>query len=449
MSNMALYGRLTGGKTLVSPYLKIAGALSFAVTPVAAAAQPLPIAPSPAPVVMASPNAAAVERFYASRKNAGLWLTNPEAQAQVLTTLREATVDGFKRGPEAAAQAEALIAQATAGDTAAARQAELLLTEAWVGYIQSLSTPIANMIYGDNFVRPRVPSADNVLGRLHAAPNLAAYVRSAPNLNPLYGQLRAAAVSELKLPGGGQSALLSTNLARLRFVPLSKRYVIVDTPSATMWMYENNKPVDSMKLVVGMDEYRTPLIASMIYYTTFNPYWHVPDHLVRKAVAPNVLRSSSYLKTKGYEVVSDWSRDAKIIPASEIDWKGAAAGKVHVKMRQQPGGDNSMGKMKFPFENGDGVFLHDTPRREHFAKSVRTISNGCVRLEDAPRFVRWLYGRDVAAEGVGPDQNVVLPSPVPVYLTYMTARPENGTIAYERDPYRLDGSGSTKMVSAK
>ena len=434
---------------MVSPYLKIAGALSFAVTPVAALAQPLPAAPSPAPVAMASPNAAAVERYFASRKDAGLWLTNPEAQAQVLATLRESTVDGFKRGPEVATQAEALIARATAGDTAAARQAELLITEAWVSYVQSLSRPIPNMIYGDNLVQPRVPSAENVLGRLHSESNLAAYVRSAPNLNPLYGQIRAAAVAELKLPGGGQSALLSANLDRLRFVPMAKRYVIVDTPSATMWMYENNRPVDSMKLVVGMDEYRTPLIASMIYYTTFNPYWHVPDHLVRKAVAPNVLRSSTYLKTKGYEVVSEWSDTAAIIPASEVDWKGAAAGKVHVKMRQKPGGDNSMGRMKFPFENGDGVFLHDTPRREHFAKSVRTISNGCVRLEDAPRFVRWLYGRDVQADGVGPDQDVVLPTPVPVYLTYMTARPENGTIAYERDPYRLDGSAGTKMVSVK
>lgn len=433
---------------MISPYLKIAGALSFAVTPVAAQAQPVAAAPSSSSFA-ASPTSAAVERLYASRKDAGLWLTNPEAQSVVLATLRESVVDGYSRGPEVAAQVEALIAKAAAGDTAAARQAELLITEAWVGYVQSLSTPIAGMIYGDNWVRPRVPSADNVLGRLNSESNLASYVRSAPNLNPIYGQLRQAAVSELKLPGGGKSALFIANMARARFVPPSKKYVIVDTPSARMWMYENGKPVDSMKLVVGMDEYRTPLIASVLYYTTFNPYWHVPDHLVRKAVAPNVLRSSTYLKTKGYEVVAEWSDTAAIIPASEVDWKAAAAGKVHVKMRQKPGGDNSMGRMKFPFENGDGVFLHDTPRREHFAKSVRTISNGCVRLEDAPRFVRWLYGRDVQATGVGPDQDVVIPTPVPVYLTYMTARPEGGTIAYEPDPYRLDKASASKMVSVK
>ena len=282
-------------------------------------------------------------------------------------------------------------------------------------------------------VAARAERYDIVLYRLQTAPDLAAYVRSAPKLNPMYGQMRAAAVAELKLPGGGKSALLSENMARARFIPPSKRYVVVDVPSARLWMYENNQPVDSMKLVVGMDEYRTPLIASVIYYTTFNPYWHAPDHLVRKAIAPNALRNSGYLKAKGYEVLSEWSADAKIIPPSEVDWKGAAAGTVHLKVRQHPGGDNSMGKMKFPFENGDGVFLHDTPHREHFAKSVRTISNGCVRLEDAPRFVRWLYGRDVHAEGVGADQNVVLPTPVPVYLLYMTRAPEGGTIAYEPD----------------
>jgi murein L,D-transpeptidase YcbB/YkuD len=147
--------------------------------------------------------------------------------------------------------------------------------------------------------------------------------------------------------------------------------------------------------------------------------------------------------------LSEWSANAKIIPASEVDWKGAAAGTVHLKVRQHPGGDNSMGRMKFPFENGDGVFLHDTPHREHFAKAVRTISNGCVRLEDAPRFARWLMGRDVQAEGALPDQNVVAPAPVPVYVTYMTARPEGGAIAYEPDVYGLDKLGGSKMVSAK
>ena len=163
---------------MVSPYLKIAGALSFAVTPVAALAQPTSPMPLLAPVAQASPHAAAVERFYASRNDAGLWLTNPEAKAQVLATLRESPVDGFKRGPEVAAQAEALIAQAAAGNTAAARQAELLLTGAWIEYLQMLSRPIANMIYGDKWVRPSAPTADTVFSRLQHAPSLAAYVRS-------------------------------------------------------------------------------------------------------------------------------------------------------------------------------------------------------------------------------------------------------------------------------
>ena len=55
-------------------------------------------------------------------------------------------------------------------------------------------------------------------------------------------------------------------------------------------MYEDGRPVDSMKVVVGKPEYPTPMIASMIHYATFNPYWHVPDHLVRKTVAPAVLK---------------------------------------------------------------------------------------------------------------------------------------------------------------
>jgi murein L,D-transpeptidase YcbB/YkuD len=106
-----------------------------------------------------------------------------------------------------------------------------------------------------------------------------------------------------------------------------------------------------------------------------------------------------------------------------------------------------MGKMKFPFPNGEDIFLHDTPAREHFAKAQRTISNGCVRLEDAKRFARWLLGREPVAPSAETEVRVQLPAGVPIYLTYLTAQPTETGLTYLKDVYDWDRP-STQQFAA-
>ncbi len=183
----------------------------------------------------------------------------------------------------------------------------------------------------------------------------------------------------------------------------------------------------------------TPLIASIMYYVTLNPYWNAPDHLVRKAIAPNVLsQGKGYLSSRGYEVMQDWSSGSATVPADQVDWKAVAAGKVQIRVRQKPGQENFMGDLKFPFPNAEGIFLHDTPSKSLFAKSSRDLSNGCVRLEDARRFGRWLLGREPTAPGTEAETQVQLPSGVPIYLTYLTAQPEGGKLNFIADIYGWD-----------
>jgi murein L,D-transpeptidase YcbB/YkuD len=78
-----------------------------------------------------------------------------------------------------------------------------------------------------------------------------------------------------------------------------------------------------------------------------------------------------------------------------------------------------MGQIKFPLAHGDGIYLHDTPNKDLFAKAERKLSNGCVRLEDAPRFARWLLGREPAPDSSGPEQFVLVPGAVPVTIAYL------------------------------
>jgi murein L,D-transpeptidase YcbB/YkuD len=91
------------------------------------------------------------------------------------------------------------------------------------------------------------------------------------------------------------------------------------------------------------------------------------------------------------------------------------------------------------FPNELGIYLHDTPDKQLFTEEARLFSAGCVRLEDAPRLAKWLYGKPLAAKAGGkPEQKVDLPEPVPVLITYLTAAPEGDTVVVRKDIYNRD-----------
>ena len=423
-------------------------------TPAYAKKKPQPV-PYAAPVVARA--FTPLDRFYSARKDASLWMANREAQVALIQLLREAPIDGFANGPSLAVQIEAAVTAAQTGNAAAATAADRMMSQALIDYAQSLYQPIPGMTYGDNWVRPRPATGETILAQAARAPLLADHVRSIWNLNPVYAGLRQAALAEAALPDGGQSALLARNLVRARFKPPSNRFVLVDIVSARLWMYENGVPVDSMKVVVGKNEIekrggsdlRTPMIASVMYYTIFNPYWHMPDHLVPNMAKAVVAMGPKALAGNKYEVVDSWSSNSVVLDPTTVDWKAVVAGTARVKLRQKPTGANSMGKMKFPFENGLGIYLHDTPHKEYFAKADRTLSNGCVRLEDAVRFGSWLMTRPARPDSTNAELTVAFPQGVPVYMTYLTARPDAGKIAYAKDVYGWDKapSGSASAVA--
>ena len=203
-------------------------------------------------------------------------------------------------------------------------------------------------------------------------------------------------------------------------IPARGRSLLVDANSARLFMIEDGRVVDSMKVIVGKPSAETPAVKSLLYAATLNPYWHVPVDLARTIIAPRVLKDGlSYLDERGYEVVSRFGRNPRVLDAAEVDWQAVADGRETVYVRQRPGPANSMGQMKFGFANNDGIFLHDTPRKELFGEAERNISNGCVRLEDADRLARWLLGREPNLEAAAPEQQVALPSPVPIVITYL------------------------------
>jgi murein L,D-transpeptidase YcbB/YkuD len=419
----------------------------FPVTVGAAAQGQSPIASS-----SSDPSAAQawVTSFYNSYTIQPMWFrggTVSPAVAELQRILHRAPFDGFAPGPQYAGLVQAAVRQASSGTPADLAAAEKIVSTAWVAYVQAIRRRTPGMIYAYPVLSPQGTRADQILLTAAGAPSLQNHLVAVSNLNPVYSQLRDAAWAEAQLNGvQTPDPRLLANLDRARSLPATGRFVLVDAGSQMLHMYDGGRAVDSMKVVVGDKRnlgLPTPLIASVMHYMTFNPYWNVPHHLVRQKVAPGVLKEGvKYLKPRGYEIMSDWTENATVLSPTSVDWKAVAAGKTQIRVRQLPGPQNSMGKMKFPFPSGQDIYLHDTPQRDYFALSRRDKSNGCVRLEAAPRLARWLLGREPTPPSSDPEIRTPLPQGVPVFLTYLTAKPTPTGIAYLDDIYGWDVPGA-------
>lgn len=236
--------------------------------------------------------------------------------------------------------------------------------------------------------------------------------------------------------------LVMINMERAKRLPApqeQRKYAVVDAGGARLLMYENGRVVDSMKVIVGAKATATPMMAAYIRYASVNPYWNVPPELVRNLIGPRVVAQGvSYLTEREYQVLSDWSENPGVLDPHSIDWQAVVDGRQEVRLRRLPSPANSMGMVKFMLPNYFGIYLHDTPEKAHFAKGDQWISNGCIRLEDAERFARWLFGAMPRGSNPKVEEDVQLPEPVPVYMTYLTAAATPTGVQFRADPYGRD-----------
>ena len=247
---------------------------------------------------------------------------------------------------------------------------------------------------------------------------------------------------------------LAINLERAYRLPAVRtfnRYVVVDSGAAEAYLFDRDRIVDGMKVVVGAPKTKTPMIAVIMRNAKANPYWNVPPELVRSLTAKKVGEMGlSYFKSFHYEVLSDWGPNARVVDPKTINWKAIASGKQQptMRVRQLPGPWNSMRNMKFEMPNDYGIYLHDTPHTELFAKNDRWLSNGCVRLQDYRRFATWVFG-SVPQPSTPYEQTFNLPRPVPVYLTYLTVEPSNNGVVFRPDPYGWDALAMPQMFGGR
>ena len=393
---------------------------------------------------------AEIASFYRERGSRPVWVNRlgPRPEAfRLAGAIARAADHGLDPARYGAAEIAAALEAARSGDPAARARADLLLSRAYPAFVRDLRVPsrgAAGVTWVDEELAPEAPEARALLEAAAAAPDLGRHLSEATATNPLYAALsRGYARRRASGPplSAAEDRAIRANLDRARIIPaLRGRYVIVDSGSARLWMIDGDKVDGPMRVIVGKPGMQTPALAGYIRYVTLNPWWNVPPDLARER-AKRVLRSGpGVIGRENMELLSDWSDRPRVIGAGQVDWKAVASGRTSLRMRQRPGGDNVMGAMKFMLPNRLGIYLHDFPDKSLFARSDRRISSGCVRLEDAPRLARFLFGGAAPRpSGPAPEQRVDLPEPVPVFITYLTALPDPARgVALQRDVYARD-----------
>ena len=260
------------------------------------------------------------------------------------------------------------------------------------------------------------------------------------------GGVGAATLAELNVPVEARILQIRVNLERGRWVLheiSGETVVVVDVAGFEVSYVRNRETIWKAKVQVGKPYRQTPIFKSKIDTVAFNPTWTVPPGILAKDILPAVRKDPGYLEKKKLDVIDQ--KGQKVDPAS-IDWTRQTASSFPYMLRQEPGPDNALGRVKFLFPNPYNVYLHDTPSKALFEKEERTFSSGCMRVERPLELAALLLDDKQTwnAETIekviaaGETSTVRLPKPVPVLIMYWTIDPTGKGTVFKRDPYGRD-----------
>jgi L,D-transpeptidase YcbB len=239
---------------------------------------------------------------------------------------------------------------------------------------------------------------------------------------------------------------LRVNMERFRWLPVHEpqKYLMVNIANFNLVLIEGADTLISMRTIVGKDYRETPVFDAQMTYIVFGPSWTVPPTILKNDVIPELLKGPGYLKKKNMKLLRF---NGSEIAYNEIDWSKISGDNFPYMVKQNPGPENALGKVKFMFPNKYDVYIHDTPTRGYFARDDRAMSSGCIRIEkpfelaelllaDLPE---WPSEKIHAAMQQESEQTVTLKNPVDVLLLYLTAWTDgNGRVQFRKDIYRQD-----------
>ncbi|HET7898782.1 MAG TPA: L,D-transpeptidase family protein, partial [Flavisolibacter sp.] len=252
------------------------------------------------------------------------------------------------------------------------------------------------------------------------------------------GQVTDSLVNELNVPAEQRVQQILVNMNRVLWMPQTSDStgIMVNIPSQELTVYRDTATVMRLPVIVGKEGTGTMAFHDQITQVVFSPYWNIPESVVQREIKPAMDKDPHYLEKNHMEIV----KQDDSLP----------------QIRQLPGEDNALGRVKFLFPNSFDIYLHDTPNRSLFAQKNRALSHGCIRVAHPASLAHyilrdqteWTPQKIETAMNSGKEQKVEVKNPVPVAITYYTAwiNPA-GKLNFRKDVYGYDQKTAEKMFT--
>lgn len=257
---------------------------------------------------------------------------------------------------------------------------------------------------------------------------------------------------------------IAITMDRYKMLPekMPSRYIWVNLPGYYMKLVDGDSVRIFSKVICGKPRTRTPVLTSSISEMITYPQWTIPTSIIVKEVLPGVKKDSAYFTRKGYSLID---KDGNEVDPHTVQWSKYSKG-IPYKVVQGSGDDNALGVLKFNFNNKYAVYLHDTNQRYLFSQAVRSLSHGCVRVQDweklAYDIIRYDNYDSLAVKKSSPKEDslnawlkrkekhsIFIHNRVPVYIRYFTCEGRDSSIVFYDDMYGEDKLLREKYFAGK
>ncbi|MBL0735507.1 L,D-transpeptidase family protein [Flavobacterium sp. GN10] len=255
------------------------------------------------------------------------------------------------------------------------------------------------------------------------------------------GVIGAGTIRALNYSKEDRKKQIIANLERWRWYPseLAENYFIINIPDYSLNVVENKDTTLVRNIVVGTNKRKTPIITSFLKTVVFNPTWTVPPTILKEDVVPAMKRNRNYLANKNITI---YDTAGKVV--SPMAWNENKPN--NYRYVQSPGYDNSLGLMKILFPNHHSVYLHDTNHRNIFGRNNRSMSSGCVRVENPLELAQhildvdgnWPQDRIDTIIASKTTMSFKITKKYALYQWYWTAWSKKNQLIFRADIYDLD-----------
>ena len=243
---------------------------------------------------------------------------------------------------------------------------------------------------------------------------------------------------------------LLVNMERYRWMPTYKedRFIMVNIPSGELWAIDDGEVVEHMPAIVGKPWRKTRIFRTEITGVRFNPDWTVPPTIKRFDVVPAIKRDVAYLEEKGMSLYTGHGHAMQTVDPASIDWTSVTMRDLQdIRIVQEPGDHNPLGRIRILMPNKYNIYLHDTNHPEFFDKTTRQLSSGCIRMKYPERIAQFVMD---GSEGWDRDMidaqlshlnktDMEIEARIPSYTVYYTTWVgRDGRIVYGPDVYGFD-----------